>query len=65
MMSKSLRMMDVVHRPDGWWIIQEGWEDYGPFALESQAYSWADSNIDDQVYGDPNCFAPELRKQRG
>jgi hypothetical protein len=54
-------MMRTVERSDGWWIVQKGWKDYGPFGSESDAEAWGDKHIDDQVFGDPNSFAPELR----
>lgn len=61
--SATEKMMRVVERPDGWWIVQKGWKDHGPHATEAVAYSWADSNIDDQVFGDPNALAEEKRER--
>lgn len=62
----AFALMEIVQRADTgkWWITQPGWEDYGPFDSEDAAQKWADSNIDDQVTGNPNMFAKELRTQK-
>lgn len=57
-------MMQTVERDGKWWVTQPGWEDYGPFNSETEAESWADCNIDDQVFGQPNNFSPELRTRK-
>lgn len=57
-------LLRVIQIDGKWWIHQKGWENQGPFDTEDLAYSWADKNIDDQVFGDPNSLAPELRKRK-
>lgn len=55
-------MMRVVQRQDGRWvIIHGGREIFEDFATEAEAESWADRNIDDQMFCGPNDFSPPLR----
>lgn len=57
----SFAMMNVQELDGKWWVTQPGWKNYGPFDTERAAERWANENIDDQVFGKPNTFVPELR----
>lgn len=48
--------MKVIERAPGYWtLLHDGREvDTPPFATEAEAWSWADDNIDDQVFDSPN-----------
>lgn len=55
--------MKVVRRaPDYYVILHAGREvDAPPFATEDAAWSWADHNVDDQVFDDPNTLSEPLK----
>jgi hypothetical protein len=49
--------MDVVRGKNGKYvIIHAGREVDKDFDTEGEAWHWADANIDDQVFDDPNWF---------
>lgn len=51
--------MDIVRGKNGKWvIIHAGREVDQDFDTENDAWKWADANIDDQVFDDPNSFTP-------
>jgi hypothetical protein len=53
--------MDVFKRSNGSFaIIHAGREIDKDFATEDEAWSWADRNIDDQMFDGPNWLAEPL-----
>lgn len=53
--------MEVVRNHSGRWIIMHAGKEVSEvFETERAAYSWADKNIDDQVFDDPNSFSPPI-----
>jgi hypothetical protein len=54
-------MMDVLQKSDGKFvIIHAGREVAKDFETETDAWSWADGNVDDQVLCTPNWLSPPL-----
>lgn len=53
--------MDVIQKSGGRWaIIHASKEIDADFDTEAAAWSWADHNIDDQVFDGPNWLAAPL-----
>jgi hypothetical protein len=53
--------MKINQLNDGKWVIHHGGHVIAEtFATERDAERWADHNIDDQVFDNPNCFMPPL-----
>jgi hypothetical protein len=54
-------VMDIQKAKNGkWMIIHAGKFVNRTFETEEAAWTWADSNIDDQVFDGPNCLAPPI-----
>lgn len=53
--------MEIFRNHSGRWIIMHGGKEVVEnFESENAAYSWADRNIDDQVFDEPNWFSPPI-----
>jgi hypothetical protein len=53
--------MQIVEH-NGVWIIRHGGREIAEdFETEDEAWSWADANVDDQVFDSPNHHYPPLR----
>lgn len=54
-------MMDVVRKYDGRWVIIHAAREIAKdFDTEDAAWSWADENVDDQVFCSPNRLSEPL-----
>lgn len=53
-------LMIVIHYNNLWYINHGGRFLVQCFFSEADAWSWADENIDDQVFGGPNRLSPPL-----
>ncbi len=52
--------MEIIQLDNLWAIAHAGKVVKKRFTSEDDAWSWADSNIDDQVFDEPNSFSPPL-----
>ena len=52
--------MDIMEHEGQWRIAHAGKVIAQPFATEAEANTWADCNIDDQMFDTPNSFMPPL-----
>jgi hypothetical protein len=53
--------MDILLSETGRWVIIHGGKRLKiDFATEAEAWAWADSHIDDQVFGEPNWYSEPL-----
>ena len=53
--------MNIVNYGNGWIILHANKIIDQTFDSEEQAWTWADDNIDDQVFDSPNTLSPPLR----
>ena len=57
--------MDICKNEHGKWMIVHGGREIAQdFDSEDAAYTWADHNIDDQVFDRPNWFSAPLSYRR-
>ena len=54
--------MEIKQTASGRWVIWHGGRLVdAEFATEAEAWAWADRNIDDQVFGEPNWFSGPIK----